>query len=138
MICKCSKTKYHLMHDNFKSNDEKWLIIQLRRPPFLHFMYYVDCKEIFPSPFNPRIHVRCFSRIQVTQEIYFEIVLYFRSFSKSLFFSINKKSIMCGSEPGLPAWQAGIIPLDHQANLIIGPTSQLIIQLFGLLAFSAG
>ena len=27
-------------------------------PPFLHFMYYMDCKKRFPSPFNPRIHLR--------------------------------------------------------------------------------
>ena len=33
-------------------------IIQLNRPPFLHFMYYMDCKEIFPSPFNSRMQLR--------------------------------------------------------------------------------
>ena len=36
----------------------KKYIIQLHRPSFLHIMYYMDCKEIFPSPFNPRIHLR--------------------------------------------------------------------------------
>ena len=40
-------TEYHI-HD----------FIQLHRPLFLHIMYYMDCKEIFPSPFNPRIHLR--------------------------------------------------------------------------------
>ena len=34
------------------------IFIQLHRAPFLHFMYYMDCKEIFPSPFNSRIHIR--------------------------------------------------------------------------------
>ena len=97
-------------------------------------MYYMDCKEIFPSPFNPRIHVRCSSRNQVTQEIHFERVLNFRSFSQSLFFSLYKKFTSPGIDPGSPASQAGFLPLDQMAILEGGVTLQPILQLHSLVS----
>ena len=40
-------------------NKTEYKFSQLHRPLFLLLMYYIDCKEIFLSPFNPILNLWC-------------------------------------------------------------------------------
>ena len=97
------------------------------RTPFLHFMYYMDCKEIFPSPFNPRIHLR-YALFKNSSDLKLRNIF---KVSQSLTFSIIYKKYhlpWAGANPRPSACETDILPLRHGVLLQVEVNMHYIKQ----------